>query len=131
MKPSFQSTFCLKAPADPFLDRNLTTYIGYTLSLSNHQVEFSASITAGILLFITMLIQILLIKKSSKRIAVMKQYSYERPSYCVLSVLIIRVLQCALLTSLCAQCFRILFVLMAEYWGEGITRNNFWIYYIY
>lgn len=61
----------------------------------------------------------------------MKQYSFEKPAYCVLSVLIIRVLHVTIVIGVVTQFFRFGFIVVTDSWNSKIVEHNYWSYYLY
>ena len=62
----------------------------------------------------------------------MKKYTYERPTYNILTVVIVRSLQAALSAGIIAQAFRLGFFCLGIQFLPGILQSKYYIvYYLY
>lgn len=85
----------------------------------------------GIINTAAMAIQIWLLVKSRRKVQDVKSFSIERPTYNVLTVIILRFLQALLLFGVVIQGFRSIFYFCGNSFDTFILLDHFSIYYAY
>jgi hypothetical protein len=103
---SFGKAFCIEAPWNPYYGKelNLSSYLRHIFdpdsngpSRRNYDWE---SVAPGILFIILMIIQCLLIKKLLIKRQNLKEYFMDKPSYCIITILMIDSMELCLVFSL-------------------------------
>lgn len=85
----------------------------------------------GLVNIASMAVQILLLIRSVWKLIDVKTYSFERPTYNILTVIIIRQLQALLVVGVLAQVFRCIFYFYGDDYGREILVRRFGFYYAY
>lgn len=72
-----------------------------------------------------------LLVMTREKLKSVRTYSFDRPTYNVLTVIIIRFLQAVLAVGVVAQLFRTIFYLFGNDFGRDILMGQFGLYYAY
>lgn len=78
-----------------------------------------------------MILQVWLLLKSRSKLKDVKTYYFERPTYNILTVIIIRLLQVVLVMGLLVQVYRGVFYFYGNDFGKEILIGHFGVYYSY
>jgi hypothetical protein len=80
---------------------------------------------------ITILIQVWLLCKSRRKLVDIKEYAYDRPTYNVLTIFIVKALQVMLVLSIISTSFRCLFFFLSGSYLNVVLHNNYDLYFVY